>query len=259
MILGMKDFATLNPILRFDTPPLSAGALAEPVTIGGIINKAFILLALCTVAVFAFWDLVSRNIVGNVLQHGLGWWFFFSPFVLLLVLVLMVGKPAWGKFLAPLGALCLGIIGGFLSGLAQLGNMGEIIYRAIFSTLLAFAFLLTAYKLRWITVGRSFVYNFARFLLLQPLFFVANIARAYAFASYRGQLFTMDMMQLILGVLVGLLAACVVLIDLSLIEDSLEAKAPKAMEWHLGFALLFDLVWMYVTILLVFAMKKKRD
>jgi uncharacterized YccA/Bax inhibitor family protein len=254
----MKELATVNPFLRekaFASKPLSEENAAS---IYGILTKTLILFSICLATALLFWDLVGKNVVGNVIHPILGWSFVLAPFLLLATLIPVLRKPEIARYLSPAIAVLLGIISGFLSGLASLGPIAEIVQQASFATFATLAVMLFFYCLRLLQISKRFVVNLARFFIMLPIIYMVDISRTVIFAKRMGIDYSFDLRSLLISAVVCVIAGCIFLVDLSLIENHLKQRASKKLEWYLAVSIVFDVIWLYVGLLFLIAIASRK-
>jgi len=214
-------------------------------TLEGAVNKSGILLLICLATACVSWR--SPELQGPfVLAGALGG-----------LIVCMIGlfKPATTPVTAPLYAALEGLA---LGAIAQISNVRYpgIAANAFLLTMAVLGVMLFLYATRIIVVtqkvvmgiviatGAIFVVYLAEFILR---FFGITLAYLH------------DSSPIGIGislVIVGV-AAFNLLLDFSVIEGNVRARAPKYMEWYGGMALLVTLVWLYLEILRL--LSKLRD
>lgn len=247
----IDNLPTINPLIRESV--LTQSRSEDCLTLQGVLGRSLQLSGISLASAGLFWTLVSRNIVNNQIQYGLGWWFFATPFLMYAFVKGMHAKPELSKYIAPVAAAFIGIFYGSLSGMAQAGGLGGTVLQAASVALFSFFGMFLAYRLKWIRVEVGFVRAIYFSISALLSIFVANGLLSILFLDYRDQIFTFSQLSLGLHAGIFVLSCAVFALDLSVIEDNMNAKAPKHLEWYFGFSLVFNLVWMYVTLLLLFA------
>lgn len=225
---------------------------------GAIINTA-ILLGLTVGTATALWSVATGGLWAPLLFGGM--------IVGLVLAIIIMFKPQWSPFLAPMYALAQGA---FIAGVsffwvswssnAQASGSGGVasqlnttlIAQAAGLTFAIAGVMLAAYAARIIRATPMFV----RMIVVATggvvLFWIASIV----LGLFGVQLVAWDGGPLsiaISGVIV-LIAAFNLVIDFKIVEDGVASKAPKWMEWYAGFALLVTIVWLYISILRLLAM-----
>lgn len=238
-----------NPALKASTfLDLGTGSVVSSdaglMTINGTINRTAFLLILSLAAAMYPWSLYfanpeTANFLPLMIGGGVG------GFVVALVTVF---KKTWSPFTAPMYALLEGLFIGSISAVFEARYPG-IVFQAVGLTFGTLAAMLLAYRSGLIratekfklgvfaaTGGIALVYlvNFGmRLFGLQGFDFIQGSSTiAIAFSAF-----------------VVVIAALNLVLDFDLIEQGVEARAPKYMEWYGAFALMVTLVWLYLEIL----------
>jgi uncharacterized YccA/Bax inhibitor family protein len=212
-------------------------------TLSGTVNKTGILL-LCVMATASWtWYLFTQSqdmsAVAPYMMLGV-----FGGFILAMVTIF---KKQWAPVTAPMYALCEGLFLGGISAVFDAKYHG-IAFQAIcltFGTLIA---LLLAYSSGLIRATRKFQ--------IGVMAATGGIALFYLFQMIMGffhvQFMTINgsgPLSIGISVVIVIVAALNLVLDFALIEQGVNAGAPKYMEWYGGFALLVTLVWLYLEIL----------
>lgn len=221
-------------------------------TIGGTINKSFVLvgvtLAMALIAVNA--------LLNNIISVGL-----ITPALIigLIIAFVTVFKPKTAPVTAPLYAMVEGAAIGLLSYFFEMQFPG-IVFQAIAGTFLCFFVMLFCFKTKLIQATEKFrstilVATFA----IMILYLVNMIASFVPFLNFLRIPMINDstLIGIAFSVIVCIVAALNFIIDFDNIEQFSKRNLPKYFEWYFGFSLLVTLIWLYVEILRLLA--KLRD
>ncbi len=240
-----------NPMLRqsvFDRAALDRGAT---MTVAGTAARTFILLVIMLMpALWLWWQAVTgaAPLVGPFMIGGV-----ITGLVLALVTVF---KPLWAPVTAPLYAIAEGFAVGGIS-LVFAAQYGGIVLQAVAATFGVAAVMFVAYStglLRPTAKFRAFVIA-ATFALM--LFYLANLVLMF-FGNTSLSVFHMGWLGIgICAFAVGL-AALNLILDFGFIADMAQQGAPKAYEWYGAFGLLVTLIWLYIELLRLLALLRRR-
>jgi uncharacterized YccA/Bax inhibitor family protein len=238
-----------NPFMKATTFESVAGA--GQMTLSGTLGKVSILMALLFAGATVGW--LSHSIVllfvGLIGGLVLGIWTSF--------------KPSVAPYTAPAYAIVEGLLVGTVSLFYAQQMVGTkyagAVPLAVLGTLVVFGVMLFLYATRIIKVGQTFVAVVAGA--------TAAIAITYLFTMIGGiffkGLYSMPIYQATpigigFSLFVIVLAALNLAMDFKIIEDGVNSRAPKYMEWYAGFGLLVTLVWLYLEILRLLSKLSRR-
>ena len=250
-----------NPVLTRDDAfeefygHMAPGAVADAnvTTLQGVVNKTAGLVLLTVIVGAGGYTLADKlpgaawgaTIVGALVSFG--------------IVMFLMGNPKRAKVVAPIYAIAQGIfLGAFTGALDQmlmrldLALPGGLALQAFVITISILVAMLALYKARILqptkkfvavvstaTLGIGIVYMLSFVLMLfgVQLPFV-NLGSAFqgGTAAWIG----VGLNVLFLGV-----AALGLIMDFGLIEQKVNARAPKEMEWYCSFGLLVSLAWIY--------------
>jgi len=233
----------------FSSAPFGIGS--SPMTIGGTVNKAFLLLVVLLFA--ALWPWVQAS-AGNL--HGV------TSGILIgliggFVLALTVSfKPSSSRYLAiPYAALEGLALGGVSSIIDQ--RYPGIALQAVSATFAVMGVMLLAYKAGFIHVTNRF-----RAIVIGA---TGGIALLYLASFILGffhvgvpLLSSSSSFGIGFSLLVVAVAALNLALDFDLIAQGVAHGAPEYMEWYGAFSLMVTLVWMYLEILRLLVKLKER-
>lgn len=257
---------TGNPVLRNDLfstqldgdgsgimGQLATKAASTTMSLTGTIIKSGILLFLCIVGA-----IVTASIAGSAepVIHPAFLWIGGGGLGFILSLIITF-VPKSAPFLSPIYALAQGaFVGGITVMYAtSLGpKFSGMILQAISLTFGIFAGLLTAYSFGFIRIGGMF-----RKCLMAAVFGIGFtylggiLLSAFGVNVLNSTIFGNGWIGIGFSVVVIVVASLCLVLDFQFIEEGIESKAPKYMEWYAGFGLLVTLVWLYIEILRLLA------
>ena len=244
---------TSNPALSERAFRGEPGALGEPMTLTGTVNKTGILL-LCSVvtAVYAWHLFMQSHDVATVLPLlGIG------TIGGLVVALVTVFKKTWSPVTAPLYALLEGLALGSISAVFDVRFPGVAIQSVCltFGTLLV---LLLAYSSGMIRVTQKFRLGVIAATGAVMLFYLVEFVLGFfkvQFVSINGS----GIVGIGFSLLVVIIASLNLVLDFDFIESGVRAGAPKYMEWYGAFGLMVTLVWLYLEMLRLLSKVRGRD
>lgn len=252
---------TANPALREDM--LSAAGLgtglsvdqtrSSTMSIGGTVAKTAFLLIVCIAGAALAYGYIQTN-------RGLAMPVVMGGLVGSLVLgLIMTFKPASSPYLAPIYAAVEGAFLGAVS-LAFAAKFGPtIIFQAVMLTFGIFAAMLGTFSLGLIRLGSTAVKCIVVASVGVGLVYLANMVMRMF--GWGGMPFIHDSGPIGIGfsVVVIALASLNLVLDFQFIEEGVESRAPKYMEWYAGYGLLVTLVWLYLEILRLLGKLRSND
>jgi len=234
-----------NPVLNCDIFA-EASSRGEVMTVGGAIQKTFLLALLCFAAAWFSWGNPSALMLMPV-----------GIFGGLVVALVICFKPAWAPVLSPVYALLEGLFLGAVSSFFE-KEMEGILIQTLGLTGGVFFAMLGAYQMNLIQPTRKFAGIVTGATAGIALFYLANmIARAFFGTSFSVIAGNSGIAILFSG-FVCVIAALNLIIDFGVIEQGADAGAPKYMEWYSAFGLLVTIVWLYLEILRLLSKLRKR-
>lgn len=236
-----------NPVLRNKAFNQTVAA-GEAMTVNGTIGKTAILLVLVLITAGWTWGQfyaapnpqAGMNLIQPYLWGGL-----LGGLVLALITSF---APRWSGVTAPLYAIAEGFALGGISAMFELRYPG-IVIQAVGLTFGTLAAMLLLYRSGLIKVTNKF--------RMGVMMATGGIFLVYLVDILLNSFTSMSVPYLHSGGPIGIgislvivgVAALNLLLDFDLIERAAAARAPKAMEWFGGFALLVTLVWLYIEFL----------
>jgi len=256
----MAIFKSGNPALNEKTFQQSIVVnQSEVMTERGTLNKFFLLFLLVMGTASLTWNAFSQGKdVSSWLWIGL-----IGGFITAIVLIF---KPVWATFLAPVYALFEGaFIGGIsamynfaFKGAETAGATGGIVMQAVGLTFAVVIAMFALYRFRIIKATEKF----------KSVVIIATMGIAVFYLLAMGlRLFHIDMPLIhssgTLGIVFSLVVVCIaalnLILDFDRIEQGAAMGAPKYMEWYGAFGLLVTIVWLYLEILRLLSKLSSRN
>jgi uncharacterized YccA/Bax inhibitor family protein len=254
----MALFKSGNPALSEKTFQQSIVVdQSEVMTERGTLNKFFLLFLLVMATASLTWNAFNQ---GKDVTSWL-WIGLIGGFITAIVLIF---KPIWATFLAPVYALFEGAFIGGISATynfafkgAENGATGGIVMQAVGLTFAVVLAMFALYRFRVIKATEKF----KSVIIIAT----AGIAVFYLLALVL-RLFHVDMplihssgtMGIVFSLVVVCIAALNLILDFDRIEQGAAMGAPKYMEWYGAFGLLVTIVWLYLEILRLLAKLNRR-
>ncbi len=254
----MALFKSGNPALSEKTFQQSIVVnQSEVMTERGTLNKFFLLFLLVMGTASVTWNAFSQ---GKDITLWL-WGGLIGGFITAIVLIF---KPVWATFLAPVYALFEGAFIGGVSATynyafkdAATGAAGGIVMQAVGLTFAVVIAMFALYRFRVIKATEKF----KSVIIIAT----AGIAVFYLLALVL-RLFNVDMPLIhssgTLGIVFSLVVVCIaalnLILDFDRIEQGAAMGASKYMEWYGAFGLLVTIVWLYLEILRLLAKLNRR-
>lgn len=215
-------------------------------TIGGTVQKAFLLLVLTTIFAVVGWRAAESVLTTSP-------FLIFGGFLLLIGLSFAAVKNP--KLAAPLGFLYAVLMGTWMGAISRIyADVYEgIVTQAVAATLCVFLGCLILYGTRAVKVTAKFqaVVISATFgvLILYLGTWILSLFGVGSFLNDAGSPLAIG-----ISIIICIIAALNLFLDFNFIEQGSTVGAPKAMEWLGAFGLLTTLVWLYLEILRLLAL-----
>lgn len=254
------NFSSKNPFLN--NKSFSATSRSEQVheatvigydqdmTLSGTINKTILLFLLLTASAMVIWWMAFNGL--NPIVPAIG-----GAIVGLVLVVISAFKPQYSGYLAPGYALFEGLFIGGISAIFEARYPG-IVIQAVGATFVTFAVCLGLYKYKIVKVTEQF----------KSVVVAATLAIAtYYLISWLVSMFTSfqpvhhgnSMMSIGISVFVIIIAALNLFLDFDRIEEGVQQRMPKYMEWFGAMGLMITLVWLYVEFLRLLSKLSSKD
>jgi uncharacterized YccA/Bax inhibitor family protein len=241
----MALFKSSNPTLQeksFRDTILEGISTGQEMTMKGTMNKLGILLMLMIGSTLFSWTQVYKGSDPRSM-------ILIGAFGGLALALVMAFKKQWSSVLAPGYAILEGLFVGSISALYNLQYKG-LPMQAVALTLIVTLIMFLVYRYKIIRVTSQFRKVIAVATGAIMLFYLVQLI-SYAITGSPLAGFTNAATPLGIGfsIVVVALAAFNLLLNFDTIEQGIEMKAAKYMEWYCAFGLLVTIVWLYLEIL----------
>lgn len=222
----------------------------QEMTLAGTINKTVLLFLLLTSSAMVIWWMAFNGM--NPIVPAIG-----GAIVGLILVVISAFKPQYSGYLAPGYALFEGLFIGGISAIFEARYPGVVI-QAVGATFVTFAVCLGLYKFKIVKVTEQF----------KSVVVAATLAIAtYYLISWLISMFTSfvpvhhgsSMMSIGISVFVIIIAALNLFLDFDRIEQGVQQRMPKYMEWFGAMGLMVTLVWLYIEFLRLLSKLSSKD
>ena len=174
----------------------------------------------------------------------------------LLVGIITVFKKEWSPVTAPLYCVLQGIFLGIISAMIEQRFPG-IVFQAVSLTFGTLASLLLAYQTGLIKATENFKLGVTAATGGIMLIYLINFVMSF-FGSGIPYIHESGTFGILFSLFVVVIAALNLVLDFDFIENGVEQKAPKYMEWYAAFGLLVTLIWLYIEILRLLAKMRSK-
>ena len=247
-------------------PPFEVTRDTRTMTAGGTFTATLVLFALLLVGGWIGWQHVSQTVqqvpVGNTGQtqaqytlHMPGW-IWVAMLGALGLAFLTIFKPKLARVTAPLYAVGEGLALGAISAAFDLQYHG-IVLQAVAATLSVFAVMLFLYATRLVRVTD----RMRRIVLFSMLGIVVLYGVSILLSLFGGSVPFIDQPSALgigISVVIVVVASMNLMLNFDFIERAVAARAPRYMEWYGAFGLMIALVWLYLEILRLLALLRRR-
>lgn len=208
----------------------------EVMTVQGAINKTFILVGIMIIAAaFSFMYANSIFMWGGLIGG-------------IIVYFVTSSNPSRAPYLAPVYAICEGLLVGTITNIYATAFFPGIIFKAVTITIAILLMMLMIYKSGLIKVTQKFRAGVTMAVGAVMIFYLINLVCYFIGINipflHDGGMISIGITLVIIGI-----ATMNLLLDFDNFEKGAEMKAPEYMEWYFGMGLLFTLVWLYLEIL----------
>jgi uncharacterized YccA/Bax inhibitor family protein len=228
---------TDNPVLRdgyFDR------ATSESMTVEGVINRAFIMLALLVAAAIPAWH--ASGAYGAIILGGL--------LLGLGLAMATIFMPDYAFLTAPLYAIAEGALLGAFSAVMEAQYPG-IAIQALMLTTAVFFVMLTLYRTGTIEVTDRLRSGIVAATGAIMVVYVISMVGQLFFGASLPYIHSSGPIGIGFSLVVVGVAAFNLLLDFDFIERMTEKDADKKYEWMGAFGLIVTLVWLYIEILIL--------
>tara|TARA_B100001093_G_scaffold22918_1_gene20327 strand:+ start:24379 stop:25047 length:669 start_codon:yes stop_codon:yes gene_type:complete len=167
-----------------------------------------------------------------------------------------VFKKEWSPITAPLYCVLQGLFLGSISAIFEQKFPG-IVFQAVSLTFGTLASLLLAYQTGLIKATENFKLGVTAATGGIMMIYLINFVMSF-FGSGIPYIHESGTFGILFSLFVVVIAALNLVLDFDFIENGVEQKAPKYMEWYAAFGLLVTLIWLYLEILRLLAKMRSR-
>ena len=250
----MALFKSGNPALD-DQTFNSLGRMTQgekAMTLQGTVNKTGLLLLAVIIPAIYTWDQFTITMQ----FHSIAPFFWTGVLGGLIMGFIIVFNKEWAPFLAPVYAILQGLCLGGLSA-AMNHQFPGIVLQALLLTFGICAVLLIIYKLKIIKPTENFKLVVASATAGVALYYIASLGLSFAGIELPF-IHENSTGGIIFSLFVVVLASMNLVVDFDFIEQGVENRAPKYMEWYSAFGLMVTVVWLYMEILRLLAKSRKK-
>lgn len=217
---------------------------ADPMTLGGTVNKTAMLLAMVLITAAYTWGKFFQS-GGDPASIMVLMWVGIIGGLAMAIATMFLKKHA--AFTAPAYALLEGLAIGGISAFYEARFPGLVLHAVMltFGTLFC---LLFAYKTGLIKATENFKLGIVAATGAIMLLYIVNIVLSM-FDMPIGFIHEGGTIGIIFSLVVVTVAALNLVLDFDFIETGVEMGAPKYMEWFAAFGLVVTLVWLYLEML----------
>ncbi len=251
----MALFKSGNPALTKDTfNDIEKVAEGEEnvMTLQGTVNKTGILLLAVILPALYTWDLFTSTLEFTTILP----YFWTGSIGGLVLAFIIVYNMDWSPFLAPVYAILQGLCLGGLSAAIN-HKYPDIVMQALLLTFGICVVLLIIYKLKILKPTENFELIVASATGGLALYYLASFGLSFAGVELPF-IHENNTGGIIFGLFVVILASMNLVVDFDFIEQGVEGRAPKYMEWYGAFGLMVTILWLYVEILRLLAKARKK-
>lgn len=232
-------YSSSNPILS--SRNFDACLDGDVATLAGTIQRCLILLVLVFGSAMFSWSSAMNNVasLGGKLT-------LFAILAFVAVITASI-KKEWSGIVAPLYAICEGLVLGALSRLFEMAYPGIVIQAVLLTFGVAFG-MLALYKTGVIHVNDKFrmivgsaLFGIFMFYMISWILSFFHVAVPLIHSSGIG--------GILFSVFVVIVAALYLAIDFDFIVQVANRGMPKYMSWYAALGLMVSLVWLYMEIL----------
>lgn len=240
-----------NPTLSPNVFLRESAMGGQPMTLQGTINKSAILLAFLLMPAIVVWQKAMSH------PASAAPWIIAGLIAGLVTCLITCFKREWSPVTAPIYAVSEGLVLGGISAVYEMQFHG-IVMQAVLLTVGTLLGMLALYTMRIIQPTRKFMLGvFAATAGIALTYLVGMILSL--FGVKMGFLYGNGLFGIGFSIVVVIVAALNLVLDFAVIEQGVEQRAPKYMEWYASFGLLVTLVWLYLEILRLLSRFARRN
>ena len=242
---------TSNPTLNEKTFRVDYTG-TNTMTVGGTVNKTFILLLVLTMTFIWSW----KKVISFGDTAAMMPWMIGGAIVGLIFALVTAFAPKASPFTAPLYALAEGVFLGAFSAFMELQYPGIAFQAALLTFATLFA-MLGAYKAGLIKVTEKFRTGVMAATGAIFLIYMATFILGF-FGIHMPFLHDNSPLGIGISLVIIAIAALNLVLDFDFIDRGAAQGAPKYMEWYGAFGLLVTLVWLYIEFLRLLSKLRSR-
>ena len=244
--------------MRSGNPTLSANTFQErcldgnAMTLNGTVHKtALLLIGLIATAAITWRRTMLTEDPSSLFPYLIG-----GVIGGLVVGFITVFKQEWSPVTAPLYCVLEGLFLGIVSAIFEQRFPG-IVLQAVLLTFGTLATLLLAYQTGLIKATENFKLGVTAATGGIMMIYLINFVMSF-FGSGIPYIHESGTFGILFSLFVVVIAALNLVLDFDFIENGVEQKAPKYMEWYAAFGLLVTLIWLYLEILRLLAKMRSK-
>ena len=247
-------------------PPFETTGDTRTMTLGGTFTATLVLFVLLLCGAWVGWQNVSQTKVTStdavtgqtITQYSLHFpgWIMFVMLAAFGLAMVTIFKPKLARVTSPIYALGEGVALGAISAAFNLEYQG-IVLQAVMATMSVFAVMLFLYATRLVRVTermrRIVLFSMLGIIVMYLVSFVASwIGGSVPFIDNPTPL------GIGISVVIVVVASMNLMLNFDFIERAVLARSPRYMEWYGAFGLMIALVWLYLEILRLLALLRRR-
>ncbi|MGV3460783.1 MAG: Bax inhibitor-1/YccA family protein [Flavobacterium sp.] len=249
--LKNKAFEQTTTVYDAEGQPIQVIDYNDVMTVGGAINKSFILLVLLVASAGVTWTMFynGTNPMGLAIAGAV------AGFIAVLITVF---RPHTARFLAPAYAVFEGLFIGGISAFFEVNYQPGIVINAVGATFVTFVVCFLLYRFKVVKVTEQFKSIVIASTLAIGTYYLITWLLAM-FTSFEPVHYGHSLMSIGISAFVIIIAAMNLFLDFDLIDESARKRLPKYMEWFGAMGLMITLVWLYIEFLRLFSKIAGRD
>jgi uncharacterized YccA/Bax inhibitor family protein len=212
----------------------------QTMTVGGTINKSFMLLLLLVAGAAITWNMAYNGqnpfafIIGGAIAG-------------IICVLITTFKPQLSTYLSPAYAVAEGLFIGGISAIFEVMYPG-IVIQAVSCTFVTFLVCLALYKFKIVQVTEKFRSIVVAATLAIGVYYLFSWLLSM-FTSFQPVHYGNSLTSIGISAFVIVIAALNLFLDFDQIEKGAAQKMPKYMEWYGAMGLMITLVWLYIEFL----------
>ena len=221
----------------------------QTMTVGGTINKSFMLLLLLVAGATITWNMAYNG--QNPFAFIIG-----GAIVGIVCVLITTFKPQLSTYLSPAYAVAEGLFIGGISAIFEVMYPG-IVIQAVSCTFVTFLVCLALYKFKIVQVTEKFRSIVLAATLAIAVYYLFSWLLSM-FTSFQPVHYGNSLTSIGISAFVIVIAALNLFLDFDQIEKGAAQKMPKYMEWYGAMGLMITLVWLYIEFLRLLSKLNRR-